>query len=77
MHFVFIEEVPIEVGINQVQSNAKDFAVSNMGNVLIVQGAKDGERVCAYTLDGQLIGSSFSRNGSASLSLETVEPLLN
>lgn len=66
-------EKELEVGVDDVQANARPIIISNTGNTLTVQGAEDGESITAYTLDGKLLGSTVCRNGQANLPLGTTQ----
>ena len=62
-------ERELEMGVDDIQANARPLIVSSTGNTLMVQGAEDGESVAAYDLDGRQLGRSVCRNGQATLRL--------
>jgi hypothetical protein len=58
--------LPIEDATTQIDATStNDCNITTNGNDIIVKSDADGEKVSIYTINGQLIGTTAIRNGSA------------
>ena len=58
--------LPIEDATTQIDAaSTNDYNIVANGNNIIVKSDADGEKVSIYTINGQLIGTTAIRNGSA------------
>ncbi len=58
--------LPIEDATTQIDATStNDYNIVANGNNIIVKSDADGEKVSIYTINGQLIGTTAIRNGSA------------
>lgn len=58
--------LPIEDATTQIDAaSTNDCNITTNGNDIIVKSDADGEKVSIYTINGQLIGTTTIRNGSA------------
>ena len=57
---------PIEDATTQIgAASTNDYNIVANGSNIIVKSDADGEKVSIYTINGQLIGTTAIRNGSA------------
>lgn len=63
----WIDQQPASEGIADGVTNvsAKAVLIKNVGGLLTVEGANEGEQIKVYSIDGTLVGSAICNNGSA------------
>jgi hypothetical protein len=66
-----VEKDETVTSIDDVENNTNKVTVQNENGKLMISGVDDDQKVTIYGLNGQLLGTTISHNGKATLDINT------